>query len=242
MERLDSIWTMSFAERADRPALIGGGESITYGELRRRVDRIASELGRVGVRDGVKVGLMFPIEPAFLPVFMAVVELGGVPCPLNPGSPPHELAPLLDLIRPDLIVASDATPGIRDRLPSPLGEPDDHGPGAGRGHRPAAPSPGARSRAVGRGVHPLHVGDHGIAEGRDAHARQPGDQPAGVPRPPAAMARSRLARSRGVRQRDPAVPPVWPHHDGPHAHGPRRDRGVHPAVHPGHRTEGNART
>jgi len=59
------------------------GETITYGELRKRVDRIARGLQRVGVTRGVHVGVMLPNIPQMPLTWLALTRIGAVMVPMN---------------------------------------------------------------------------------------------------------------------------------------------------------------
>src|SRR6187397_2272295 len=59
------------------------GETITYGELRKRVDRIARGLQRVGVTRGMHVGVMLPNIPQMPLTWLALTRIGAVMVPMN---------------------------------------------------------------------------------------------------------------------------------------------------------------
>lgn len=59
------------------------GETITYGELRAKVNQLASGLARAGVCKGTHVGVMLPNIAAFPLTWLALARLGAVMVPTN---------------------------------------------------------------------------------------------------------------------------------------------------------------
>ena len=62
-----------------------GGDSVTYGELARRVDEKARELSSLGFKKGQRFGILSKNSIAFAEVFFAVSRAGGVAVPLSCG-------------------------------------------------------------------------------------------------------------------------------------------------------------
>jgi fatty-acyl-CoA synthase len=67
----------------DQTALIHEGRPVTYGELHRRVIRLAHTLRGLGVRRGDRVAYLGPNHPSFLETLFATGLLGGIFVPLN---------------------------------------------------------------------------------------------------------------------------------------------------------------
>lgn len=63
--------------RSNTPALIVGGRTWSYAEIRNHTDRVVRFLRDQGVVPGLRVGLVLGNVPEFLCVFLAVAELGG---------------------------------------------------------------------------------------------------------------------------------------------------------------------
>ncbi|WFN91841.1 long-chain-acyl-CoA synthetase [Gordonia sihwensis] len=76
-----------FAKRAaahpDRPFIRWQGESMTYGEVNRQVNRYAAVLSERGVRTGDVVGILAKNSPTDLMVILAALKLGAVAGMLN---------------------------------------------------------------------------------------------------------------------------------------------------------------
>ena len=69
---------------ADRPCLSFRGKQYSYREVGRLVDRAAKGLQSLGVRKGIKVGLMLPNCPYAVICFYAVLKAGGTVVNINP--------------------------------------------------------------------------------------------------------------------------------------------------------------
>ncbi|MGH9350178.1 MAG: amino acid adenylation domain-containing protein [Vicinamibacterales bacterium] len=109
----------AWAERDPaRCAVIAGDERLTYAELSRRADRLASRLRVCGVGPEVRVAVCVThsIDVAVVP--LAIWKAGGAYVPLDPEYPADRIRLMLQDCRPRLIVTRDA---FRHSLPS------DHG-------------------------------------------------------------------------------------------------------------------
>ncbi|HEY0926803.1 AMP-binding protein [Brevundimonas sp.] len=97
------------ARDPDAPALSFEGTTLTRGQLASRVNRRARTLERLGVRAGDFVAIALPNSPAFLELAFAVWAVGATPAPLSHKLPAAELAGILDLLKPRLVVINDAS-------------------------------------------------------------------------------------------------------------------------------------
>ncbi|HEX8695142.1 MAG TPA: non-ribosomal peptide synthase/polyketide synthase, partial [Longimicrobium sp.] len=68
------------------------GESLTYGELNERANRLAHSLVRLGVGPEVRVGLCLERSMEMVVAILAVLKAGGAYVPLDPGYPAERLA------------------------------------------------------------------------------------------------------------------------------------------------------
>src|SRR6185369_10848246 len=84
-----------FAEQAalspDAVAVEQGGESLTYGELRRRAGRIARRLVARGLRAEERVAVVAERSPDLIAALLGILEAGGAYLPLDPASPVDRL-------------------------------------------------------------------------------------------------------------------------------------------------------
>ncbi|HEU4881000.1 MAG TPA: amino acid adenylation domain-containing protein [Longimicrobium sp.] len=89
-----------FADQAartpDAPAVVCGGESLTYRELDARANRLAHHLARLGVGPEVRVGLCLERSPQLMVALLGVLKAGGAYVPMDPGHPAERLAYMLD--------------------------------------------------------------------------------------------------------------------------------------------------
>ena len=63
----------------------GATETLTYGELHRRVCRCANALRDMGLGKGDRIGLYMPMTPEIVIAFLAIVKIGGILLPLFSG-------------------------------------------------------------------------------------------------------------------------------------------------------------
>jgi acyl-CoA synthetase (AMP-forming)/AMP-acid ligase II len=69
----------------DRAAIIvPDGPTVTYGHLKREVDRVAGLLAGAGVEPGRPVSIVLGNDVEFMTTFLAVAQAGAVAAPLNP--------------------------------------------------------------------------------------------------------------------------------------------------------------
>jgi acyl-CoA synthetase (AMP-forming)/AMP-acid ligase II len=66
-------------------------QRLTYRELDRAADRLASSLLRIGVRKGSHVAVILPNCPAFPITWVAIARIGAVMVPVNPGYTREEM-------------------------------------------------------------------------------------------------------------------------------------------------------
>ncbi len=78
-------------DRANHPALLFKGATITWGGLERLSDACASAFHALGVKRGDRVALLLPNCPQFSIAQFAAWKLGAIVAPLNPIYTEHEL-------------------------------------------------------------------------------------------------------------------------------------------------------
>jgi len=79
----------------ERPALVLGDETMTYGALDRDIARAAGGLAALGVAHGDRVALLLPNGPEFVVACCAAMRLGAIVVPINPLYRGEEIAYLL---------------------------------------------------------------------------------------------------------------------------------------------------
>ncbi|MFF4159221.1 amino acid adenylation domain-containing protein [Streptomyces sp. NPDC001678] len=89
-----------FEERArlhpEAEAVRFEGDSLTYGELNRRANRLARRLRRLGVDRDVLVGVAMERSLELVVSLLAVLKAGGAYVPMDPGYPRARLAHMLE--------------------------------------------------------------------------------------------------------------------------------------------------
>jgi o-succinylbenzoate---CoA ligase len=98
-------WLAQRAETCpDRCALIANGVQLTYEELEAEAGRAARRLAARGVRRGASVVIAGAAGVEYVILVHALMKLGAVAHPLNPGLAPLELEAQLEVARPALVV------------------------------------------------------------------------------------------------------------------------------------------
>jgi long-chain acyl-CoA synthetase len=82
--------------------------SLTWAELRDRVDALAGGLGKLGVARGDTVALMFSNRPEFHLADLAVMMLGAVPYSIYTTSAPEQIAYVVDDAGSKLAIVEDS--------------------------------------------------------------------------------------------------------------------------------------
>lgn len=72
-------------------ALVSRGQTITYGELRAKVGALRGGLVELGIDPGDRIGIVSANNWHFVVTYLAVLGVGAVAVPLNPGSPAREI-------------------------------------------------------------------------------------------------------------------------------------------------------
>jgi amino acid adenylation domain-containing protein len=115
---LHGLFEAQVARTPDAPALVGGAEPLSYGELDRRANRLAQALVQRGVGPEVCVGLCLERGPALVVAVLGVLKAGGAYVPLDPDYPVARLAEMARSAALPLVLVQAAT---RDRLGGPSG-------------------------------------------------------------------------------------------------------------------------
>lgn len=95
----------------DRTALISRNQTITYGDLTDRCDRLRGGLAAMGIGDGDRVALLCGNGHPFVVAYFAILGLGAVAVPLNPSSPASELTRELSAVEAKAVVLDRSAAG-----------------------------------------------------------------------------------------------------------------------------------
>lgn len=103
-----------------RTALVHGERSLTYAELRDRVDTLAAHLIELGAGPGGRVGICAGSSPELIIGLLAIVRSGAAFVPLDPGLPAERLHLLLNDARPHLLLADPSTQDLLGGIEPPV--------------------------------------------------------------------------------------------------------------------------
>jgi amino acid adenylation domain-containing protein/non-ribosomal peptide synthase protein (TIGR01720 family) len=98
----------------DAPAVVVGSDTLTYGALNARADRLAGELVGRGARQESPVAIYLDGGPEFVTAMLAVLKAGGAYLPIDPGYPRERVSYLLTDSAVSLVLTGTALAG---RLP-----------------------------------------------------------------------------------------------------------------------------
>ncbi len=100
------------AQDPDAPAATCDGVTVTRGQLDAMTNRLARAFASLGVGVGDYVTIVLPNSLDWMYSVLACWKLGAVPQPLSARLPDAELAALLDLRRPALLVGRTDPTGV----------------------------------------------------------------------------------------------------------------------------------
>jgi amino acid adenylation domain-containing protein len=109
------------AERlGEKVALSEGGRQLTYGELNRRANKVASYLVEKGVGAETFVGICLERSIEMVVAMLGVLKAGGAYVPLDPTYPKQRLAYMLEDAKPSVIICQehlmDVLPGDKEGI------------------------------------------------------------------------------------------------------------------------------
>ncbi len=113
---MDQLLDQSAQRFADAPALIYGELRWSYSQLHQQVNRLAGGLAVLGVRRGDRVLMTMPNCPEFVTAFGAIQKLGAVVVNAGPLMGADDLARLIEMTEPRLIIALDLQAPLLSRV------------------------------------------------------------------------------------------------------------------------------
>ncbi|HLL46323.1 MAG TPA: condensation domain-containing protein, partial [Longimicrobiaceae bacterium] len=93
---LHELFARQAAATPDAPAVLHGGETLSYADLERRSARLAALLRGLGVGPEAPVGVCLEWSPELVAAALGVMRAGGAYLPLDPAYPPERLAYMLE--------------------------------------------------------------------------------------------------------------------------------------------------
>jgi len=96
------------------------GAHLSYGQIKEQSDKLATALGRLGIKQNDRVGIMLPNCPQYMIASFAILRLGAIVVNVNPLYTPREVAVVakdsgmrmlfaLDLLTPVILAARNQT-------------------------------------------------------------------------------------------------------------------------------------
>ncbi|MFF3334543.1 amino acid adenylation domain-containing protein [Streptomyces sp. NPDC002888] len=109
---LHGLFETQVARDPDRIALVGPADdqTMTYGELDKRANRLARALRAEGVGPGDRVAVMMERGPQLLVALFGVLKAGGAYVPVDPGYPEQRIRFLLEDSDARIVLADSAVP------------------------------------------------------------------------------------------------------------------------------------
>ncbi|PHM37254.1 Amino acid adenylation [Xenorhabdus mauleonii] len=99
------------ARRPDAIAVTFGDESLSYGELNRRANRLAHHLMALGIRSDDRVAICTERNLQLIVGLLAILKAGGAYVPLDPAYPAERLAYMLEDSAPVALLVQEAQAG-----------------------------------------------------------------------------------------------------------------------------------
>lgn len=92
---------------AERPALVDGDNTVSFGELRAKAASIRDRLTKYSIGPDDRVALAAGNEADFASAIMGIMGVGAIAIPVNPRSPLIELQRKIASVKPSLILTGD---------------------------------------------------------------------------------------------------------------------------------------
>lgn len=108
---LSSILERICEECPKKPAIIYLGEKYSYAKLKELIDRFATALYGLGVRENDRVMIYIPNSPQYIIAFFGAQEIGAVPVPVSPIYTPREIVYMTNHAGIETIVCQDTNFG-----------------------------------------------------------------------------------------------------------------------------------
>ncbi|WCN82390.1 non-ribosomal peptide synthetase [Micromonospora sp. LH3U1] len=105
--RVHELFALQAARTPDAPALLAGDLTVTFGELDRRADALATRLRRHGVGPETRVGLFLDRGVDLVTAVLATLKAGGAYVPLDVGEPTERVRFMLTDAEVRVVITSE---------------------------------------------------------------------------------------------------------------------------------------
>ena len=121
---LQDLLAASADRHADRPALVGVDETLTYAELDAAVNRVAHVLLAHGLTPGARVCVLAEKAPWTVAALIGTLRAGGAYVPVDPAGPASRVARIVGAAEPEVVLVDAGSRALLDEvlaeLPGPL--------------------------------------------------------------------------------------------------------------------------
>jgi len=101
----------AFKKYATKTALLYLGRKISFAELKELVDRFATGLASLGIKENDKVMIYLPNTPQWIIAYLAVIRMGAAAVPISPIYTPVEVAYMSNDCGAETIICQDTNFG-----------------------------------------------------------------------------------------------------------------------------------
>jgi len=124
------LFDLSLVARADAPALEWAGETLTFGDIERRSNRVAHALRARGLAKGDRLCVRLANCVELIDLFLACVKLGVIFVPINILYRDREIAHIVNDAEPRAVIDETSLPAASDDETRPHVELDGDDPAA----------------------------------------------------------------------------------------------------------------
>ncbi len=107
------LFEVQAASNPNKTAILGSGDSLTYGQLDAEIRKLAAYLSSKGARSGTLVGVFLDRTPKMIVALLAALRAGAAYVPIDPRLPEHRIDLILRDTEPPVLVSETA---LRTRL------------------------------------------------------------------------------------------------------------------------------
>ncbi|MDD7967871.1 amino acid adenylation domain-containing protein [Actinomycetospora lemnae] len=113
---LQDLLADSAQRHADRPALVGTDETMTYAELDGAVNRVAHVLLGHGLTPGARVAVLAEKAPWTIAALIGTLRAGGAYVPVDPAGPASRVARIVGAAEPEIVLVDAASRPLLDEV------------------------------------------------------------------------------------------------------------------------------
>ncbi|GLZ48779.1 hypothetical protein Acsp06_49640 [Actinomycetospora sp. NBRC 106375] len=113
---LQDLLASSAERHADRTAIVGADETMTYAELDGAVNRIAHVLLAHGLRPGGRVGVLAEKAPWTIAALIGTLRAAGAYVPIDPAGPASRVARIVAAAEPEIVLVDAGSRPLLDEV------------------------------------------------------------------------------------------------------------------------------